>query len=74
MKKLGTIWVGPGQGATGLELCQAFLASAFAGRLVSPIFPRPHVKTNLALTGNPLQLYDLERIEQAEKQAAGRRR
>lgn len=61
--RLGTYWVAPGQGATVTELREAFTAATPD----STVWPKAissgyGQRTNLALTGRPLQPYDLERI------------
>lgn len=57
MALLGTKWVARGEGANVENLCGI-------GNLV-PLFTIRRFKTNLALTGRPIQDYDKERIEAA---------
>jgi len=60
---LGTAWVAPGEGSTWRELGLAFLP--LTGRLGIPLLSLNHVneRTNLLLTGLPLQEADRERWE-----------
>jgi hypothetical protein len=58
--KLGTAWVGKGEGATLADLCGA------AGLPVKP--GDEAIKTDLALTGAPWQDYDFRRLSFAQKE------
>ena len=70
---LGTAWVAPGEGSTWAELIEAF--DSFGGNKLdeNPLalyigfrYDRLVVRTNLLLTGAPLQPYDRQRWESGQ--------
>lgn len=70
-EKLGTVWVAPGMGATGADLVKAIGTMPTDDRVFSLLWLAAiqrvnqvnlALRTNLALTGEPLTGYDLRRI------------
>jgi hypothetical protein len=66
--KLGTDWVGKGEGATISEILAAkrLLPTKISRHLWKISLSKLHHKTNLILTGEPLTDEDLARIAQCE--------
>ncbi len=62
---MGTQWVAPGKGATVRELLDAAPAYVVDTPEFHGLRPYLERRTSLALTGNALVLYDLDRMGEA---------